>query len=97
MLLRVRTDLVFEYPVGDLRAFSPDAVHADAPAYSSGLHDEFAIVPRRFAEAYVSARGYLGGRCWPEAMFGRQEDGLCNTDSCMCRLRCLFCEKPLAL
>jgi len=80
VVYRARTDLLFAHDVGDARLFV-DGVYADAPEYSRGLHDEFAVVTRAHTDVYFSA-GHRS--CLPQEAF---DSGVCNTDGCQCRLR----------
>lgn len=52
-LVRTRFDLGYFQPLPPLSSFSPGAVHL--PYTSLPIADTFAIVPRRFAEAYFKA------------------------------------------
>ncbi|CAK0789032.1 unnamed protein product [Prorocentrum cordatum] len=53
-VLWARPDLVWRFPLGDLRAFSKDHVHASYAQHLE-LSDLFALVPRRFFDVYAKA------------------------------------------
>lgn len=80
-IYRIRTDLLFFADVGDIRVFG-EGIHVDMATFKTGVNDEFAIIPRRYAEDYFSTRSYAP--CLPQQTW---DNGLCDTDGCQCRLR----------
>lgn len=64
-VVRVRPDIRLTYPLGNIRTYDANMVHAKFPLYTGVVWDGFALIPRRYADAYFSARQYGGTEyCW---------------------------------
>ncbi|CAE7936499.1 unnamed protein product, partial [Symbiodinium necroappetens] len=80
-VIRVRTDMFFSKPVGNIRVFDPDKVHLPVGSWTDP-HDTFAMLPRRYAAIYFSTRQYAGADyCWN---YSRES---VRSDDCCYRLR----------
>eukprot|EP00439_Symbiodinium_sp_Y106_P040594 s274_g4.t8 len=73
-VIRLRPDMHFSVPLGDIRIYDPDHVHLPVGSWTDP-HDTFALLPRRFAPIYFSTRQYGGTEyCWVSPREVRSDD-----------------------
>ena len=77
-VLRVRTDMLFSVPIGDIRIFDPSKLHLPMGSWTDA-HDTFAMIPRRFADVYFNTRHYGGtDYCWISPRENIRSDDCCH-------------------
>eukprot|EP00435_Cladocopium_sp_Y103_P022827 s3628_g5.t1 len=77
-VLRLRPDMLFSVPLGDIRIFDPQKLHLPMGSWTDA-HDTFAIIPRHFAEVYFSTRQYGGSDyCWISPRESIRSDDCCH-------------------
>lgn len=63
-VVRIRPDMLFPVPLGNIRVHDPSYVHLPLGSWTD-THDTFALIPRRYADIYFNTRQYGGTEfCW---------------------------------